>query len=105
MDMIELGVCMDAATCLVVSFAISFWVGRRYQKFWPKFVAFFIASAIGITLFPLISGIWQGAAPRQEHLIDAASRKQFWVIIGGVVAMAYFGAWRMQKVVDENRRG
>jgi hypothetical protein len=40
-----------------------------------------------------------GGAPAQEYLIDPAFRKQIWVVVGGVIAMAFFGAWRLPKLV------
>jgi hypothetical protein len=88
---------------MTVSLFISFWGGRRYTTFWPKFVLSLIASVIGIFLFPLFGGLWAGAVPQHEHLIDPAFRKQFWPVIGGVVAMAYFGAWRLQEIIDSRR--
>jgi hypothetical protein len=100
--MIQLGVWASAAACLIVSLFISFWAGRRYETFWPKFAFFSIASVIGITLFPFFNGLCQGAMPRQEHLIDAEFRKQFFTVICGVLAMAYVGTWRLQQII-ENR--
>jgi len=76
--MVELGVWAAAAACMTVSLSISFWAGRRFETFWPKFVFFLIASVIGIFLFPFFGGLWEGAAPQQEHLIDPAFRKQIW---------------------------
>ncbi len=93
--MIELGVWAAAAVCMTISLLISFWGGRRYTTFWPKFFFFLVASLIGIFLFPFFDGLWQGAAPQQEHLIDAAFRKRAWTVNGCIVAMAYFGAWRL----------
>jgi len=102
--MVEQGVWAAAAACMIVSLCISFWAGHRYKTFWPKFAFFLIASAIGIFLFPLFAGLWEGAVPQQEHLIDPAFRKQLWAVIGGVVAMAYFGTWRLQEIIDSTRR-
>src|SRR6516165_9303681 len=99
-EMVEAGVWMAAAICMTISLLISFWAGRRFESFWLKFVFFLMASVMGFFLFPLLGGLWEGAAPQQEHLIDAAFRKQVWAVIGGVVAMAYFGAWRLQKIID-----
>jgi hypothetical protein len=48
--------------------------------------------------------LWAGAAPEKEHPIDPAFRKEVWTVIGGVVAMAYFGAWRLQKIIDSKRK-
>jgi hypothetical protein len=101
---VELGVWAAAAVCMIVSLSISFWAGRRYKTFWPKFACFLIASFIGFSLFPFIGGLWQDAVPQQEHLIDAEFRKQLWAIIGGVVAMAYVGAWRLQEIIANSRR-
>jgi hypothetical protein len=102
--MVELGVWAAAAACMTVSLSISFWAGRRFETFWPKFVFFLIASVIGIFLFPFFGGLWEGAAPQQEHLIDPAFRKQIWAVIGCVVAIAYFGAWRLQEIIDSRRK-
>jgi hypothetical protein len=102
--MVELGVWAATAICMTVSLSISFWAGRRFETFWPKFVFFLIASVIGIFLFPFFGGLWAGAAPQQEHLIDPAFRKQIWTVIGGVVAMAYFGAWRLHEIIDSRRK-
>jgi hypothetical protein len=102
--MVELGVWSAAAVCMTVSLFISFWADRRFETFWPKFVFLLIASVIGIFLFPFFGGLWAGAAPQQEHLIVPAFRKQIWAVIGGVVAMAYFGAWRLQKIIDSRRK-
>lgn len=99
-----LAVWVAAAVCMIISLAISFFGGRRYGTFWPKFAFFTVGSAVGITLFPLFNGICQGATPEQAHLIDAAFRKQAWTVIGGVMAMAYFGAWRLQQILDDGRR-
>jgi hypothetical protein len=104
MDMAELGVWAAAAVCMTVTLFISFLGGRRYSTFWPKFLFFLVASLIGIILFPFFNGLLQGAIPQQEHLIDSAFRKQAWAVIGEVVAMAYFGAWRLQQVIDNNKR-
>jgi len=57
-----------------------------------------------VFLFPFFGGLWQGAAPQQEHLIDAAFRKEAWTVLGCVVAMAYFGGWRLQKIIDDSKR-
>jgi hypothetical protein len=103
-DMVELGVWAATAVCMTVSLSISFWAGRRFETFWLKFVFFLIASVIGIFLFPFFGGLWAGAARQQEHLIDPAFRKQIWAVIGGVVAMAYFGAWRLQEIIDSRRK-
>jgi hypothetical protein len=67
---------------MTVSLSISFWAGRRYKTFWPKFVFFLIAFVIAIF---------------------CSRFKQFWAVIGGVVAMAYFGAWRLQEIIDSRR--
>jgi hypothetical protein len=101
--MIELGVWVAAGVCMAVSLSISFLGGRRYATFWPKFFFFLVASLVGFVLFPFLSGLWQGAVPRQEHLIDPAFRKQAWTVAAGVVAMAYFGAWRLQEIIDSRR--
>jgi len=82
---IEVGVWTATAICMTVSLLISFWAGRRLEKFWLKFAFFLIASVIGFFLFPFLGGLWQGAAPQQEHLIDAAFRKGAWTVLGGVV--------------------
>lgn len=102
--MVELAPWLAAAVCMAVSLSISFLGGRRYRTFWPKFAFFTVAFAVGVTLFPLFNGICQGAAPQQSHLIEAAFRKQAWAVIGGVMAMAYFGAWRLQQIIDGGRR-
>lgn len=101
--MVELGVWTATVVCMTVSLSISFWAGRRFETFWPKFVFFLIASVVGIFLFPFFGGLWAGTAPQQEHLIDPPFRKQIWAVIGGVVAMAYFGAWRLQEIIDSRR--
>jgi hypothetical protein len=101
--MIELGVWVATGVCMAVSLSISFLGGRRYATFWPKFFFFAAASLVGIFLFPFFSGLWQGVAPQQEHLIDPAFRKQAWTVTGGVIVMAYFGAWRLQEVIDSSR--
>jgi hypothetical protein len=90
---------------MTVSLSISFWAGRRFEAFWPKFVLFLIAPVIGIFLFPFFGGLWMGASPQHEQLIDPAFRKHIWAVIGGVVAMAYFGAWRLQEIIDSRRKG
>jgi hypothetical protein len=100
--MIELGVWAAVGVCMTVSLSISFLGGRRYQTFWPKFLFFLVASFISFSLFPFLDGLWQGAAPQLEHLIDPAFRKQAWTAAGGVIAMAYFGAWRLQHIIDES---
>ena len=102
--MVELGVWAATAVCMAVSLSISFWAGRRFETFWPKFVFFLIASGVAIFLFPFFGGLWEGAEPQQEHSIDHAFRKQIWAVIGGVVAMAYFGAWRLQEIIDSRRK-
>jgi hypothetical protein len=102
--MIQLGVWTATAICMTVSLLISFWAGRRFETFWLKFVFFLIASVFGFFLFPFLGGLWQGAAPQQDHLIDAAFRKEAWTVLGGVVVMAYFGAWRLQKIIDDSKR-
>jgi hypothetical protein len=102
--MIQVGVWTATAICMTVSLLISFWAGRRFEKFWLKFAFFLIASVIGFFLFPFLGGLWQGAAPQQEHLIDAAFRKEAWTVLGCVVAMAYFGGWRLQKIIDDSKR-
>ena len=103
-DVVEQGVWTATVVCMTVSLSISFWAGHRFKTFWPKFAFFLIACVIGIFLFPLFGGLWAGTAPQQEPLIDPAFRKQFWTVIGGVVAMAYFGAWRLQKIIDSRRK-
>ena len=70
--MIQVGVWTATAICMTVSLLISFWAGRRLEKFWLKFAFFLIASVIGFFLFPFLGGLWQGAAPQQEHLIVPA---------------------------------
>jgi hypothetical protein len=102
--MIEVGVWAATGVCIAVSLSISFLGGRRYDTFWPKFFFFVVASLVGFVLFPFLSGLWQAAAPQQEHLIDPAFRKQAWTTATGVIAMAYVGAWRLQSIIDENRR-
>jgi uncharacterized SAM-binding protein YcdF (DUF218 family) len=102
--MVEVGVWTAAAICMTVSLLISFLAGRRFETFWLKFVFFLIASVFGFFLFPFLGGLWASAAPEQEHLIDPAFRKQVSAVIGGVVAMAYFGAWRLQKIIDTKRK-
>jgi hypothetical protein len=37
-------------------------------------------------------------------LIDAAFRKQAWVVLGGVVAMGYMGGMAVQKIIDDSKR-
>src|SRR5438132_6578824 len=99
--MVEHGVWAATTACMVVSLSISFWAGRRFESFWPKIVFFLIASIAGIFLFLFSAGIWAGTAPAQEHLIYLAFRKQFWVAVGGVVAMAYVGAWRLPRIISD----
>lgn len=86
-----------------VSLFISFLGGRRYQTFRPKFAFFTVASVVGITLFLLFDGLFQGAAPRQAQLIDAEFRARVWTVLPCIIAMAYVGAWPLQKIIDENR--
>jgi hypothetical protein len=88
---------------MAVSLFISFSGGRRYQTFWPKFAFFAVASVVGMTLFPFFNGLYQGAAPQQARLIDAEFRARMWTVWPGIVAMAYVGAWRLQKIINEKK--
>lgn len=85
--------------CMTVSMAISFWAGRRFIGFWPKLGFSFIASFVGIVLYPILSGLSIGFVPGQTHLHYLAMRANLWPAIGSVVAMAWFGAWRLPKII------
>ncbi len=98
--MVGLGVWTATAACMTVSLSISFWAGRRFETFWPKFAFFLIASVIGFFSFLIFTTLWGVAAPQQVHLMAPAIRNQTWAVIGGVVAMAYFGAWRLPEMID-----
>jgi len=102
--MIEFGFLTILAVCISVSVAISYFFGRRYQTFWPKFAIFLIASVIGFFMFPIFCGVWTVAAPHEKDLILAAIRGNIWQIIVAVTVMAYFGAWRLQAIIDDTGR-
>jgi hypothetical protein len=66
---------------MAVSMVISFWAGRRFTGFWQKLIFFFIASVVGIVLYPILGGLSVGFA----YL--------------GVVAISLFGAWVLPKMI------
>jgi hypothetical protein len=102
--MIEFGFVTMLAICIAVSVVISYFFGRRYQTFWPKFAIFLIASAIGFFMFPILCGAWTVAAPHEKELILAAIRGRIWQIIVAVTVMAYFGTWRLQAIIEDRGR-
>lgn len=101
--MIELGFIVVLAFCMAVSLVISHFGGRRFRTFWPKFALFLIASIVGFFMFPILCGAWMVAAPQEKDLILAAIAGKIWQIIVAVTVMAYFGAWRMQAIIDKSR--
>jgi hypothetical protein len=101
--MVELVFLGATAICVTISLSISFWAARRYTKFWPKFVIVVIVSVIGIFLFSLFGGLLQSAMPQQAHLIDVRFRRDFWAVSSGIVALAYFGTWHLQEIIDNSR--
>jgi hypothetical protein len=96
--MIEAGVYATIAICMVVSFAIP--LGANHEKRWLKFVHFLIAVTIGVVLFPLLTGMWEGAQPQREPLIDATARALFFPEIGGV---AYVGMWQVPEIIESRK--
>ena len=97
-NMVDIGVWTVTAVCMTVSLLISFWGANRYRL---KFVSFLIASVVGMLLFSLICGVWIAEFPQEEDSIATALRSQIWSVIGGIVVMAYFGAWRLRAGIDE----
>jgi hypothetical protein len=89
---------------MAVSFLISFLGGRRFATFWPKFAFFLAASVVGFFLFPIFCGLWAAATDLQTSVMAVAVRKEVWNVLGGVVAMAYVGAWRFQTMIDRHKK-
>lgn len=98
---IETWVWATIAACMSVSLLIGFWAGRRFTSFWPKLVFVLVASVLGIFIYPFVGGLLAGGHPEQERLINAVFRKDVWTAIGGIVAMAAFGAWRLPAIIKK----
>jgi hypothetical protein len=85
--------------CMAVSMMISFWAGRRFAGFWPKLVFFFIASVVGIVLYPILGGLSVGFASGQLSAHYHAMRDNAWIAYLGVVAISLFGVWVLTKMI------
>jgi hypothetical protein len=78
---------------------ISFWAGRRFKSFWPKLLFFFIASVVGIVLYPILSGLSVGFASGQLSAHYHAMRDFGWIAYMGVIAISLFGMWVLPKMI------
>jgi hypothetical protein len=102
--MVTTGVHAATALCMFISLMTSYLAGRRLESVWLKLAVFAFATIVGTLSFPLIGGLWAGARPEEEYLIDPAFRQQIGTAIIGTVVMAYFGIWRLQEVIDSRRK-
>jgi|SRR5579871_642004 len=95
--MIERAVWVSTFICMASSLLIAFGA----ERLWPRAVSFLAALVLSLLLFPILGWVWASGYPEQGGLIYIAFRKQSWSIIGGVVAMAWFGAWELRKKIEE----
>jgi hypothetical protein len=82
-----------------ISTILSFWGGSKLTGSGIKLLVFILSALLGIVLFPLLVGVLSTSLPEQEQLMVNGGRQQFLTEIGGVIAMAWFGMWRLPKII------
>jgi hypothetical protein len=95
--MIERAVWVSTFICMASSLLIAFGA----ERLWPRVVSFLAALVFSLLLFPILGWLWASGYPEQSDLIYIAFRKQGWSFIGGIAAMAWFGAWELRKKIEE----
>ena len=95
--MIERAVWVSTFICMTSSLLIAFGA----ERLWSRAASFLAALVFSLLLFPVLGWLWASSYPEESALIYIAFRKQSWTTIGGVVAMAWFGAWELRKKIEE----
>ena len=84
--------------CFAISLAISSWAGRRFTGVWPRLGFFLIACAVGVALYPVLSGLSIGFAQGQLSEHYNAMRDNKTIAMLGVVAISLFGTWVLPRI-------
>ena len=89
------------AVCMSASMLLSFSASRKFTASRLRLFFFLVASVVGVVLFPVLCGLLTVFLPDQRQSILAAVREETWAAICVVVAMAWFGMWRMPEIIAE----
>jgi NADH:ubiquinone oxidoreductase subunit 6 (subunit J) len=92
------------AICMAVTFAISYLGGLNFKQWWAKLLQAAVAVIIGYFTYILAAAIWIRYSPDQATAIKAAFARQSWAALGAAIVMAYFGGWRVPKIVQSKTK-
>jgi hypothetical protein len=99
------GIWVATFICTAVSFSVSACVGLTFSNFWLRLVFLIISSVLGFILYAVLGGVWSGLNTAEETAIHSSFRNHLPELIGGLVAISWYGTWRLpEKIVEIRNR-
>ena len=91
----------DIAVCMSISMLLSFWASHKFEGPRVRLLCFFLVALVSLVLFGILGGVLTAIFPDQSQPILTSVREETWTAIGGIFVMAYFGMWRLPKIIAE----